>query len=143
VAGIAGARPRRPLTTILTAVPAWPWLLLLAALLAPAVFVELPLRVGNRRVQVAGLYEVALLVSAESADRCLVGAGRPGSQRLAGQLPASLAPARHGALLGARLPARGASAPLRVLPHSYSDVSRRGLAAVGAVHAPHAALTRE
>lgn len=57
VAGIARARPRRPLTTILTAVPAWPWLLLLAALLAPAVFVELPLRVGNRRVRVAGLYE--------------------------------------------------------------------------------------
>ncbi len=48
---------------VLTAVPAWPWLLLLAALLAPAVFVELPLRVGNRRVQVAGLYEAALLVA--------------------------------------------------------------------------------
>jgi len=48
---------------VLTAVPPWPWLLLLAALLAPAVFIELPLRVGNRRVQVAGLYEAALLVA--------------------------------------------------------------------------------
>ena len=50
-------------TAVLTPVPAWPWLLLLAALLAPAVFVELPLRLGNRRVQIAGLYEAALLVS--------------------------------------------------------------------------------
>jgi len=50
-------------TAVLTAVPAWRWLLLLAALVAPAVFVELPLRVGNRRVQVAGLYEAALLVA--------------------------------------------------------------------------------
>ena len=48
---------------VLTTVPAWPWLLLLAALLALAVFVELPLRVGNRRVQVAGLCQAALLVS--------------------------------------------------------------------------------
>jgi len=50
-------------TAVLTPVPAWPWLLLLAALLAPAVFVELPLRLGNRRVQIAGLYEAALLVA--------------------------------------------------------------------------------
>ncbi len=48
---------------VLTPVPAWPWLLLLAALLAPAVSAELPLRLGNRRVQIAGLYEAALLVS--------------------------------------------------------------------------------
>jgi len=50
-------------TPVLTAVPAWSWLLLLAALLAPAVFVELPLCVVNRRVQVAELYEAALLVA--------------------------------------------------------------------------------
>jgi len=50
-------------TPVLTAVPAWSWLLLLAALLAPAVFVELPLCVGNHRVQVAELYEAALLVA--------------------------------------------------------------------------------
>jgi len=50
-------------TPVLTAVPTWSWLLLLAALLAPAVFVELPLCVGNHRVQVAELYEAALLVA--------------------------------------------------------------------------------
>ena len=50
-------------TAVLTPVPAWPWLLLLAALLAPAVFVELPLCVGNHRVPVAELYEAALLVA--------------------------------------------------------------------------------
>jgi len=50
-------------TPVLTAVPAWSWLLLLAALLAPAVFIELPLCVGNHRVQVAELYEAALLVA--------------------------------------------------------------------------------
>jgi len=63
VAGIAGAHPRRTPTTVLTTVLAWPRLLLLAALLAPAVFVDLPLPVGNRRVRVAGLYGVALLVA--------------------------------------------------------------------------------
>ncbi len=50
-------------TPVLTTVPAWSWLLLLAALLAPAVFAELPLCVGNHRVQVAELYEAALLVA--------------------------------------------------------------------------------
>jgi len=45
-----------------TAMPAWPWLLLLLVLLGPALLVELPLRLGNRRVQVAGLYEAALII---------------------------------------------------------------------------------
>lgn len=37
-------------------------LLLVVVLLGPALVVEVPLRLGNRRVQVAGLFEAALIV---------------------------------------------------------------------------------
>jgi len=130
-------------TPVLTAVPAWSWLLLLAALLAPAVFVELPLCVGNHRVQVAELYEAALLVALSlrtgvwlalvtAVVTVLRNSYLHRSHRRDAEAP-----------LGARPPACGAGAPWGVLLRSCSDVSRRGAAAVGAVHAPHAALTQE
>jgi len=129
-------------TPVLTAVPAWSWLLLLAALLAPAVFVELPLCVGNRRVQVAELYEAALLVALSLRTVVWL--------RWSPQWSPSCGTATCIARTGARspcsgpdLPACGAGAPWRVLLRSCSDVSRRSAAAVGAVHAPHAALTQE
>jgi len=88
---ILAVRLRRVLTTVL----AWPRLLLLAALLAPAVFVDLPLPVGNRRVRVAGLYGVALLVALSPRTGVWLALVAPVVTGPAGQLPASLATARR------------------------------------------------
>jgi len=129
-------------TPVLTAVPAWSWLLLLAALLAPAVFVALSLCVGNRRVQVAELYEAALLV----ALSLRTGVWLALVTSVVTVLRDSYLHRSHRRaepLLGARPPRVWAGAPWRVLLRSCSDVSRRSAAAVGAVHAPHAALTQE
>ena len=77
LSGLKGVRGRAAVVVILglvalalalraaasSPVPPWPVLLLLVALLGPAVLVELPLRLGNRRVQIAGLFEAALLIA--------------------------------------------------------------------------------